>query len=134
MTTYVDTSALYALFDQTDQNHAAAGRQLDALLARGEDLVCTNYILLETIALLQRRIGVKPVKDLQDVASLALSVIWVDESLHQAGVGALLVSNRRQFSLVDCVSFIAMRRFGIATAFAFDRHFTEQGFDCIPTP
>ena len=32
----------------------------------------------------------------------------------------------------DCVSFETMRRLGIKNAFALDRHFSEQGFECVP--
>jgi predicted nucleic acid-binding protein len=35
-------------------------------------------------------------------------------------------------SLVDCTSFQVMRQLGIDTAFAFDEHFAEQHFTCIP--
>lgn len=34
--------------------------------------------------------------------------------------------------LVCCVSFDIMRQLGIKSLFAFDRHFKEQGFECIP--
>jgi len=48
-----------------------------------------------------------------------------------AGVAALLTAGRRQLSLVDCVSFLTMRRLNLKMAFAFDRHFTEQGFEVL---
>ncbi|MBI5232956.1 MAG: ribbon-helix-helix protein, CopG family [Deltaproteobacteria bacterium] len=60
------------------------------------------------------------------------NIEWVDETIHNAGVSALNVASRRKFSLVDCVSFEAMRRLGIKTVFAFDQHFKEQGFQCMP--
>jgi predicted nucleic acid-binding protein len=40
----------------------------------------------------------------------------------------MLAAGRRRLSLTDCVSFEVMRRSESATAFAFDTHFTEQGF------
>jgi len=40
-----------------------------------------------------------------------------------------LTAARRQLSLVDCISFEVMRRRGIKTAFTFDDHFAEQGFE-----
>ena len=39
---------------------------------------------------------------------------------------------RRQLSLVDCASFDIMRRLGLRDVFAFDPHFAEQGFRCLP--
>jgi predicted nucleic acid-binding protein len=35
-------------------------------------------------------------------------------------------------SLVDCASFEVMRLHGIRKAFAFDKHFREQGYELIP--
>jgi len=49
-------------------------------------------------------------------------------------MGALLTAAARDLSLVDCVSFAIMRERNLDTAFAFDRHFTQQGFTCIPEP
>ena len=63
--------------------------------------------------------------------SLLQSSTRVDAALHRAGSDALLAAGRRDVSLVDCVSFAAMRREGIADAFAIDRHFAEQGFRCL---
>ncbi|NJN81851.1 MAG: VapC toxin family PIN domain ribonuclease, partial [Caldilineaceae bacterium] len=71
------------------------------------------------------------VQDLYENIAPILDVQWVDESLHQAGVSALLTANRRQLSLVDCVSFEACRRLGIRNVFAFDQHFSEQGFHLL---
>jgi len=35
---------------------------------------------------------------------------------------------------VDCISFEVMRGLGITTAFTFDRHFAEMGFEVLPQP
>jgi len=43
----------------------------------------------------------------------------------------LISANLRKLSLVDCTSFVLMRRLGVETAFAFDQHFVEQGFVCL---
>jgi predicted nucleic acid-binding protein len=43
-------------------------------------------------------------------------------------VAGLLAAGRRQLSLVDCASFAVLRAEGQREAFAFDRHFQEEGF------
>ena len=66
----------------------------------------------------------------EDVFPL-LSIEWIDESNHRAGVAAVLTASRCKLSLVDCVSFEVMRRLGINRVFCFDAHFEEQGFEGI---
>ena len=52
----------------------------------------------------------------------------VDRDLHQDGIAAVLTANRRQLSLVDCISFEVCRQRSIDRIFTFDPHFWEQGF------
>ncbi len=131
MTTFVDTSALLAVLDADDQQHAFARQAWENLVTGEEDLVCTNYILVETFALVQHRLGVEAVRTLQEDIVPVLRIEWMDAQSHNTSVAALLTAARRQLSLVDCASFDAMRRLGISTAFTFDRHFEEQGFQRV---
>lgn len=128
MIVFVDTSALYALLDKDDQNHVSAAQAWETLVAREASLVCTNYVLVETFALVQHRLGIAAVRTLEENIIPMLDVRWMAESDHQAGLAALLTAGSRRLSLVDCVSFEAMRTTGLQVAFAFDRHFAEQGF------
>lgn len=132
MSIFVDTSAFLAVLDAAEQNHASAKAIWERLLLRGEQLVVTNYILLETFALVQRRLGLEAIRTLQQDIVPLLQVHWVDEADHSAGVATLLAANRRQLSLVDCISFDTMRRSGLDTVFTFDHHFAEQRFTCVP--
>jgi predicted nucleic acid-binding protein len=132
MSVFVDTSAFLALVGPSDMHHAHAVATWEAVTQRNEQLVVTNYILLETYALVQRRFGLPIVRILQQTAVPYLQTHWVDASIHTLGLAALLAADRRQLSLVDCTSFQVMRQLGIATVFAFDEHFAEQQFNCIP--
>ena len=62
-----------------------------------------------------------------------INVAWVDEGIHRSAYHALLVSSRRDVSLVDCASFEVIRRLDIDQVFCFDAHFSEQGFHVLPT-
>lgn len=42
MTVYIDTSALYAVLDASDEHHEAAKSRWIRLLEHGEELVCNN--------------------------------------------------------------------------------------------
>jgi uncharacterized protein len=89
-------------------------------------------VLVESTALVQRRLGPAATRDLLTGLVSPIRVVWVDEALHDAGVTALLAAGRRKISLVDWISFEVMQREGIRVAFAFDRDFADQGFETIP--
>jgi predicted nucleic acid-binding protein len=128
MRVFVDTSALYAYYDADDSHHPEAVRLLQGLLGSDVPLVTTNYVLVETAALLQRRLGLAWAERLQAEAKPLLQVVWVDEALHDAAAAAGVAANQRDLSLVDCVSFQVMAALGIRHAVAFDQHFPERGF------
>ncbi len=85
---FLDTSAIYAWADAADPNHAVAVRSLQAILESGEDLLTHNYVLVESVALLQARLGLLAANKLgRDAANFAVE--WVDAELHAAAIHAL---------------------------------------------
>ena len=124
---FLDTSAIYAWADAADANHRAAVRRLQAILDSGEQLLTHNYVLVESMALLQARLGIAAAAKLAN-DSAAFVLEWVDSDLHASAVHELQQSKKRQVSLVDHVSFLVMRRRRLATAFAFDPDFLTAGF------
>ena len=132
MRAFIDTSAFYALLDRDDENHRRAKDAWTILLKNGNTLVTNNYVLVETVALIQHRLGIEAVRGFQNDILPLVNVEFVDAELHRSGVSALLSASRRNLSLVDCVSFEMMRTSEIRTAFAFDPHFKEQGFHILP--
>ncbi len=132
MTIFIDTSAILAILDADDQNYKKAKKKWEELISKECTLVCSNYVLIETFALIQNRLGMKAVRSFQEDVVPMLTIEWVDEIIHQDGVASVLAANRRELSLVDCVNFDFMRQLGIKTVFAFDKHFKERGFECIP--
>ena len=132
MVTFVDTSALYAVLDASDALHLPARAAWTALLTGDETLLTSNYVIGESFALIQYHLGLEAVRAFQDRALPVLEVEWVDEADHAVAVQAVLAADRRELSLVDCVSFQVMRRLGVWSVFAFDDHFTEQGFEVLP--
>ena len=131
MDVFVDTSAFLAVLNAGDKMHSSAMDTWRRTLSSDDELITTNYILVETNALLQHRLGMKAVRVFEQEITHALDVKWVDEHQHRAGMSSLLVSGRRKLSLVDCVSFEVMRSLGLSHYFSFDKHFAEQGFVSI---
>jgi len=129
---FVDTSAIFSALSRSDENYQSARSQWVKLLTGDEPLMTSNYVLVETTALLARRLGFQAVRVFETEFSGALEVVWVDEQVHRLAVGALLTAGQRDLSLVDCVSFELMRQLALSTAFAYDAHFLRQGWTCIP--
>ncbi|MFH1437812.1 MAG: PIN domain-containing protein [Pseudomonadota bacterium] len=132
MNVFVDTSALLAVLDAQDGNHPKAAKTWERLVSGNDALISSNYILAETIALIQHRLGMEAVREFQENVVPMLTVEWIDEPAHHAGVMGVMTAGRKKLSLVDCASFNVMRQMGIRSAFSFDRHFKQQGFECIP--
>ena len=55
---FIDTAAFYALIDARDPNHGAARLTMERLRATDASLLTHEYILVETTALIQRRLGI----------------------------------------------------------------------------
>lgn len=131
MNTYIDTSAVLALFDADDPRHEAAAAAWSKLMGGDEQVITSNYVVVETISLLHRRFGVSTANRFLADMLPSIGVEWIGEVVHAVAVSALLISGRRGPSLVDCVSFEIMRRMDIGTAFAYDKHFVDAGFEVL---
>lgn len=132
MVIFVDTSAMYAHLDTRDANHALAVRAWGEHSATDGRFVTTNYVLLELVSLVQRRLGRGAVRDVLENFMPSLTVEWVDEQTHQLALRTVLAVRQRGISMVDAVSFEVMRRRGISSVFTFDHHFEDEGFERLP--
>jgi len=124
---FLDTSAIYALADRADPRHAEAKRLFEGLLAHGESLFTHNYVLVESLALVQHRLGARAAVKLNQSAA-AFDVVWIDSALHGEAVRRFERASRRRVSFVDEVSFLVMESRGARVAFAFDQDFARRGF------
>ena len=129
MKVFIDTSAIYAALVRTDRMHAEAGKKLAELCGeRRATLVTTSFVTLETFSLLQARFGLETALRFDQELCPHLDVVHVDKDLYQRGIRRVSLRKKRKVSLVDCISFIFMEEQGIPTAFALDKHFTQEGF------
>ena len=128
MSVFVDTSAIIAFLDRDDPECSRVRDAWRTGLEAGEGFLTSNYVLLESCAVAQRRFGIQALRDLHDEILPLVHIEWIGEQDHSAGATALLAAGRRQLSLVDCVSFAMMRRLRIRECLATDPHFAEQRF------
>ena len=124
---FVDTGYILALVNENDQHHAEAL----ALSERfdGQPVVVTDAVLLEignALSRMDRNAAVQIIQDLRD--SPGASVVNLTPELFESAFDLFRRHTDKQWGLVDCVSFVAMRRLGLTTALAFDQHFVQAGF------
>ena len=124
----LDTSALYALLDAGDSQHRKAKLIHNRLKRASQSFLIHNYLLLESLALVQRRLGPAQAQRLMET-SKDLEMEWIGPELHHQAEEEWLSRSNKGLSFVDCTSFVLMRKRSIKTAFAFDQDFLEAGFD-----
>lgn len=132
MVTYVDASAFFAIISSSDKNHQAARAAWADLGKKREHLVVSNYVMIETIALLHARLGTPAVQRYLSDMIPVVEVAWADVGSHVAAVTAMLAHpGKGGPSLVDCMSFEVIRERRITSVFTYDRHFDGRGFSII---
>ena len=128
MNVFADTSGLFALLANNDYMHIRAREKFAYFAGHSVKLVTSSFVLVETIAFLQRPIGLAPFHDFNAKILPLLEVIWVDGKWYKRATQRLFARNNRDVSLVDCLSFEIMESLEIKYAFAFDSHFEENSF------
>ena len=125
---YLDTSGVLAYLDADDEYHEGRCRAWATVLESGAVFLMTDWVRLECWSLVQRRLGLEAANDLHEIILKQCTIDSGDENRFDLLARQVLLSRRRDLSLVDLSSFDSMRRHGIRRAIAFDKHFTEQGF------
>jgi predicted nucleic acid-binding protein len=130
-TIFLDTVGLIALWDQTDQWHAAALKALDEVDSSGARTVTTDYILLECGNAAARRAYRPLVVEMREVLLADGDLIAPTEQDVNDAWSAYALNQVVGAGIVDHVSFAVMRRLGITDAFTNDRHFRAAGFKTL---
>jgi len=128
---FVDTGYLLALERRNDENHRRALGHWRSMRGRGMPrLVTTTYVFDEVVTYLNSRglhaSAVKTGRRL--LGSPSVELVHVGDELFRAAFDLLERRPDKRYSLTDCVSFVLMSERGISVAFAFDRHFEQEGF------
>jgi uncharacterized protein len=123
---FLDTSGLLSLYDVRDAFHEDALREV----RRADRLLTHNYVLAEFVALANCR-GMPHQDMLRRMQNLMdnplVELLWINESLHRAGLDLLARRADKAYSLCDAISFLQMREFNVAEALTTDRHFEQEG-------
>lgn len=137
MRLFLDTSALVAIEDLDDVNHTRAVH-LREQVRQGETtfkrLYTSNYVIDETLTLLRYHCGHNVAVTFRKAleSSKLIEIIWVTPALEQAAWKIFEKRSDKEYSFTDCTSFALMDAEAIRNAFAFDEHFSQQGYNVIP--
>ena len=123
---FVDTSAFFALADQTDQNHTVARQYVEVVATA---LFTSNVIVHETITLIRMRLGFDQAVQFGKrlLAETAIPIVRVTPDDERQAWKIFQRYRDKRLSFVDCTSFAVMQRLGIQTAFAFDDDVRQVG-------
>jgi uncharacterized protein len=89
MPVFIDTSAVLAVLNANDNFHGSARETWLRLMGGNELLVTTNYILLETNAILQHHIGLDAVHLCNNDVLPVLIIQWIGKEVHEREVSVL---------------------------------------------
>ena len=132
MRIFIDTSALIALADRSDQYHQRAKAFVQA--ARAVEFHTSTYILDETITRLRFTAGVQvAVKVAESLWESRLYQIHpVDQPIERAALAILKKFSDQRLSFTDCTTIALMDRVGLERIFAFDDDFRKVGYLLVP--
>ncbi|HEV8241609.1 MAG TPA: PIN domain-containing protein [Thermoanaerobaculia bacterium] len=120
-----DSSAVLALLDADDADHRPATAIARRLAKEQRPSYVTNYVEVETHALLLRKLGRHLAGEW--LFTGALPVLHALPHEEQRAKELLARYTDKDWSLCDAISFAVIEARRIGAAFTFDRHFLQYG-------
>lgn len=126
----VDTSYAVALVSKGDQYHQAAQHLATRYRARAK-LVFTQAVCLEIgNSLAKRRNRPDAVRLLSGIQrDPGVVIVPMSDDLYSEALTLFTERPDKEWSLIDCVSFVVMKDRGITSALTSDGHFEQAGFE-----
>ena len=120
-----DSSAILALLDADDADHARAVAVARDIASERRPCFITNYVEAETHALLLRKLGRALARDWLLTGGLA--VVRALPAEEQRAREILVRHTDKDWTLCDAISFAVLDGRRVARAFTFDHHFRQYG-------
>jgi len=129
-TVFADTSYYVALVNSSDQHHDAAYEYTKGF--EGTSLT-TAWVLTELGNFLSRATNrslfLALLNDLREDEHV--TILAPTEGLFERGVDLYSQRLDKDWSLTDCISFVAMDEHGLRDALTLDHHFEQAGFNVL---
>lgn len=120
-----DSSAILALLDADDADHARAVGVARQLASEKRPAFITNYIEAEAHALLLRKLGRVIAREWLLTGGLTVVRVLPEEERRAKTILARYTD--KDWTVCDAVSFALLEARRIRRAFTFDRHFRQYG-------
>ena len=127
----VDSAAFYALASNEDDFHQGAQAEYYDLLGNNQELWTTSYAMVETMALIQRRLGFRVLAEFMDDVARNISILWIDTRIHNEAWARLVERQGTGLNFVDWTVALASEELD-AVIFTFDSGFVNRGYSVIP--
>jgi predicted nucleic acid-binding protein len=129
---FVDTSAIAAISFIKDEFHSKA--ELWFSDNQKENFVITNLVIMEILNWVRYRLGKKRSIEIGErlYSGNGIEIIKITSEDEKNAWNLFKKFNGRGISMVDCTSFVVMKRLKIKKAFAFDSDFKKAGFAVLP--
>ena len=134
---FVDTGFLFALASAKDPDHERVKEVFQSLQGQRlpDLLLTTNHVVFEAITLTRYRIGHAAAVSMgkQLYSEKLTRIHWVSPDEEHAAFEYLRRYHDKEYSAVDCLSFLVMEKMQIREALAVDDDFTHR-FIARPGP
>jgi uncharacterized protein len=132
-TYFLDTSYLIALLHRGDKWHEEAISVRDQVIQNHILLLTTEYILVEIVVGLSALHLRKQAEEIISALRNSRDVKLIPASKTLFDTGSLLYYTRsdKEWSLVDCISFVVMEDHGLKEALATDKRFRDAGYQIL---
>jgi uncharacterized protein len=120
-----DSSAVLALLDASDADHGVAAQIASNIADERRPSFITNYVEVETHALLLRKLGRALAREW--LLSGGLPVVHASPGEESRAKEMLERYSDKDWSLCDAISFSVIAARSVGAAFSFDRHFVQFG-------
>jgi uncharacterized protein len=129
---FVDTSGWMCYLDSSQPQHRDAVTLVQVCAAEAHHLTTTNHVMAELVALLTSRALISRSQLVSTLRTLRSSphieIIHIDPVIEDAAYDLLAARLDKEWSLVDCMSFVVMRERRISEALTTDHHFEQAGY------
>ena len=128
---FLDTVGVLALLDMRDQWHTAAEAAWERILSDQEDFLTTSLVLVECANAAARRPYRAAVVELRTSLMEESAVIDPSREEWEQVWQNYALGDAAGAGVVDHLSILIMRRYGLTRAFTNDRHFQAAGIETL---